>query len=227
MQPTQHPVQVTHQTAPRGGTPTVPQLGLCGLVLGLLAGCATTIRLDNDVRSFPAWGTQLPHAGDAYRFERLPSQAQDAAEQAEIETLAEEVLQDHGWVRVSSNDPTPVRWTVQLQARAATLPHAPWENPPPFGFPQGWLSIELGSRNKSAGVRAPLFLNPPTPYYQREITVVMRNAQNGAVVFETQAAHDGPWRHTVGMWRTLLEAALKDFPQPPQGKRRVAIEVPR
>ncbi len=215
------------EAAPAKRPWTLPVLALCGLVLSVLGGCATTLRLDNDVRSFPAWGTQLPQAGDAYRFERLPSQDQNTIEQTEIETLAEEVLQELGWVRPLPTDPTPVRWTVQLQARAATLPHAPWENPPPFGFPQGWLSLELGNRSKSAGARAPLFMHLPTPYYQREITVVMRNAQNGVVVFETQAAHDGPWRHTATMWRSLLEAALKDFPQPPQGKRRVVLEVPR
>ncbi len=208
--------------------------GLLACVAGvvtvmLLGGCATTLQLDNDVRSFSAWGPQLPQPGDVYRFERLPSQAQNMAEQAAIEGLAEEVLQEHG-LTLQATDAAPastVRWTVQLQARASTLPHAPWENPQPYGPARGWLSLELGTRSKSAGVRAPLFIAPPTPYYLREITVIVRSAQNGTVVFETQAAHDGPWPHTATMWRSLLDAALKDFPTPPQGKRRVITTVPR
>ena len=52
----------------------------------LLAGCASTLRMDNTVQSFSAL-SEVPAAA-SYRYERLPSQRQDPA-QPQLEAMAE------------------------------------------------------------------------------------------------------------------------------------------
>ena len=73
----------------------------------------------------------------------------------------------------------------------------------------------------------PLFPHLTTPYYQREVSLVLRDARSARVVYETQASHDGPWADNPTLWAALLDAALQGFPQAPAGPRRVVIEVPR
>jgi hypothetical protein len=73
----------------------------------------------------------------------------------------------------------------------------------------------------------PMFPRFETPYYQRQVQVVVRHAASGRVVYETRAAHDGRWNSTPGLWTAMLDAALQGFPVPPEGLRQVNIEVPR
>jgi hypothetical protein len=72
-----------------------------------------------------------------------------------------------------------------------------------------------------------MFMHVETPYYQRELSLVIRRADNGQVVYETRAAHDGRWNSTSALWTAMLEAALQGFPAPPGGPRQVNIEIPR
>lgn len=76
-------------------------------------------------------------------------------------------------------------------------------------------------------IYAPLFLRMETPYYKREVSVVIRHAASGRVVYETRAAHDGRWNSSNALWSAMLDAALSNFPTPPAGLRQVNIEVPR
>lgn len=203
----------------------------------LLGGCAGgVIRLENDVRSYADWtasgtGAVLrPAPGDLYRIERRPSQRQDPAPQREaIEALARDALERVG-LRAAP-DPLPAglpapRWSVELGAHSIRLPHAPWDEPyrPAYG-----MSLGIGhvGRHGSIGFGMPLFPAPAVPYYQREVSVVLRDARSGRVVYETSAAHDGPWADSPTLWAALYDAALQGFPQPPAGPRRIVIEVPR
>jgi hypothetical protein len=67
---------------------------------------------------------------------------------------------------------------------------------------------------------------PPNPY-QYEVSLVMRDLRSGQVVYETQAAHSGPWSDGERIVPALMSAALKDFPNPPAKARQVNIEIPR
>ena len=94
---------------------------------------------------------------------------------------------------------------------------------PGFGFP-GRDYVVTGSGQV---IYAPLFLRMETPYYKREVSVIIRHAASGRVVYETRAAHDGRWNSSNPLWTAMLDAALRDFPAPPAGPRQVNIELPR
>jgi hypothetical protein len=203
----------------------------------LLAGCAAGVRLDNEVRSFAAWervGTpgevRLPAAGDRYRFERRPSQRDpgQAQDQGLLESLAQQALAQVGLFADHGPDDgaeTGPRWRVEVSARSVRMPQAPWEQDPWPGFGlvgRGQIVFGRGSL-----LMAPMGMTMASPYYQREITLSIRDRQSQRVVYETQAAHDGPWANSPAMWSALFEAALEGFPIPRPGVRHVPLTVPR
>lgn len=212
------------------------RLGGPSLLAGalLLGGCAGVIRLENEVRSYADWTASAsgmrPAPGDFYRIERRPSQRQDpAAQQEAIEVIARDALERVG-LRAAP-EPLPAglplpRWTVELGARSIRQPYAPWDEP---GRPAFGMSLGIGhvSRHGSIGIGMPLFPAPAVPYYQREVSIVLRDARSARVVYETSASHDGPWADSPTLWAALYDAALQGFPQPPAGPRWVVTEVPR
>lgn len=219
---------------------TAGWLGRRGLALGLLialaalatlGGCAGVMRLDHDVRSFPDWAdTAVPAAGDAYRLERLPSQRGAAPDgpQPQIEAAAEAALSRLGLRRVdsqASDSSAPVRWVVQLEARSTHLPRSPWAASDPWpGFGLPGRDYIVTGQGQVIALPGP-WLSPP--YYERAVALLLREATSGRVVYETRAAHDGPWPDSPELWRALFDAALDGFPQPPAGLRRVVLEIPR
>ncbi len=66
-----------------------------------------------------------------------------------------------------------------------------------------------------------------TPYYRREVHLLVRRLSDSMLVFETRANHDGRWSDDAAVLPAMFEAALRGFPNPPQGLRRVNIEMPR
>ena len=207
-----------------------------------LSGCASVFLVDNQVQSYARWAdrptpsgaaTPIPQAPQVYRFDRLPSQQDQraGAGQDALEKLAAISLAKVGWTQAAAGVTPP--WTVEVSGNTLRLPRAPWESPfdsywgggfgPGFGFP-GRDYVVTGSGQI---VYAPLFLRMETPYYQREVSLVIRHAASGRVVYETRAAHDGRWNSSNPLWTAMLDAALRDFPTPPAGLRLVNIEVPR
>ena len=63
--------------------------------------------------------------------------------------------------------------------------------------------------------------------YRSEVTLVLRDLRSMKIVYESQAKHEGPWPDRTIIYASLFEAALRDFPNPPAGARRVPIEIPR
>lgn len=215
----------TRPGAPRGTRWLAWSLASMALLLG---GCASVIRLENDVNSHTAWpSAATPAPGDRFAFERLPSQreAQAAQEQQTLENLARPALEKVGLK--ATNDGADVRWTVQVSARGVKLPHAPWEDPHDRWPGRGLVGRDYVVTGKGQVVYMPGFMYIPTPYYQREIALLMRDAKTGQVVYESKAAHDGPWHDAPALWTALFDAALQGFPRPPSGPRRVVIDLPR
>ncbi len=207
-----------------------------------LSGCASVFLVDNQVQSYARWAdrptpsgaaTPIPQAPQVYRFDRLPSQQDQraGAGQDALEKLAAISLAKLGWTQAAAGVTPP--WTVEVSGNTLRLPRAPWESPfdsywgggfgPGFGFP-GRDYVVTGSGQI---IYAPLFMHMETPYYQREVSLVIRHAASGRVVYETRAAHDGRWNSSNPLWTAMLDAALRDFPTPPAGLRLVNIEVPR
>lgn len=211
----------------------------------LLGGCASTYRVDNQVESFARWseagsasGHQattpagLPQAPQSYRFERLPSQreGETAARQTHLESLARDVLAPLGWTAVDGSTTSP--WTVQVSANSLRQARSPWDDPWPHFWPMFGVGIgSNGTRFSGQLVWGPMF--PPMfpyndrPHYQRKVSLVVRDAVSGRVVYETRAAHDGLWNDSPELWRAMISAALRDFPAPPAGAREVNVDLPR
>ncbi|MCW5654193.1 DUF4136 domain-containing protein [Hydrogenophaga sp.] len=212
---------------------------LAAVAMVALSGCASVYLVDNQVQSFARWSDRpgasapaaVPQAPQIYRFERLPSQTQGpgVTGQDELENLTALALAKVGWTRAEGMAAAP--WTVQVNAATLRLPRAPWEDPydgwrgfgPGFGIP-GRDYIVTGTGQV---IWAPVFMRMESPYYKRQVSIVVRHAASGQVVYETRAAHDGRWNSSNGLWSAMLDAALRGFPTPPDGLRQVDIEVPR
>lgn len=184
-------------------------LGLAFVATWLLSGCATSYLLDNNVQSFSSL-TALP-AEPSYRFERLPSQ--QAPGQGQLEAMADGALHEAGLRR---DDGNPL-YTVQVSARLDRV-LSPWSSP--------WDGWGMGVRHGGLGfgMGGP-FGRMESPWYHREVSVIIRELASNRVVFETHAVNEGPWMDDNSVFPAMFEAALQGFPQPPAGPRRVDIQV--
>ena len=189
-----------------------------------LTGCASVMLVDNQVQSFPQWPAGAPQKGERFAFDRLPSQRSETPSplQDGLELAVRDALVAWGLQLPSGSE--GVRWLVQVSAGGQRLPRAPWENP--WERPNWSISGGIGGRHGGIALGFPLMI-ADSPYYLREITVVVREAASGRVVYETRAKHDGRWPDSRALWGAMVSAALRDFPQPPAGARQVNIEIPR
>jgi hypothetical protein len=176
-----------------------------------LSGCSGMRLVDSEVRSF-ASAPPVP-AGARYRFERLPSQQANTAAQTQLETLAQQALDKVGLL----HDEAASRYSVQVSFGMRVDRNSPWL-PPENGWALGW--------NPAGGRRTSLIMLAP-PYYWRQVSLTLRDLHTQQVVYETHAAHDGPWSDTAELLPAMLDAALQGFPNPPPGLRRITIESPR
>ncbi len=198
---------------------------LLALAALALAGCATPYRLDNQVQSFSSLAG-VPAGG--YRFERMPLQQSDPA-QPRVEALAQAALARVGLQR---NDAAPAL-AVQAWGRAQRV-SGPWSDPwgAGPGLPgAGWGNLGIGTGphghvGVGIGFGVP-FGGYERPWWRREVGLVMRDLATGQVVYETHAAHDGPWLDPDRALGAMFDAALHGFPTPPAGRRRVDILLPR
>ncbi|RZL94769.1 MAG: DUF4136 domain-containing protein [Variovorax sp.] len=212
------------------------------LAAGLaLTGCATRWVVDSDVKSFSSIGT-MP-AGATYRFERLPSQQATEASQQQLEAMAAAALEQVGLRR---DDANPL-YSALIGARV-TAELSPWADPwfygggpwgyggGPWGYgggPWGYYGRPWGYGGYAGygrgwyggGWYAPF---PPAydPWYAREVSIVLRELPSNRVVYETHARNDGPYTASKDVLPVMFQAALQGFPNPPQGPRRVDIELP-
>ena len=185
------------------------------LLVFLVSGCASTRLIDSEVNSF---ATQVIAPGASYRFERLPSQMADHANQANLERLAEQALAKVGLKRQNA---APLGVQVSAIQRQETYFGESGFN---MGWGLGWVWGHGGLRVGSGGVLFP-GLDSHTSYW-RQVSLIMRNAA-GVVVFESHASHDGIWSDSEAVLAAMLDAALQGFPTPPVGVRQVNIEIPR
>jgi hypothetical protein len=194
------------------------------LLLALLLGGCSGLRLvESQVRTSVPTGAPVIEAGARYRFERLPSQT-DPAETDSVEAVAEAELAEVGLVR---DDAAP-RYSVQLNTRMLAYAVDDWGRP--YNGPRLGGSIMIGTGGVYGGYGSGGLVGmrfPPSTQYRHDATVLLRDLGTGQLVYETSATHEGPWSDRYNILRALLAAALKDFPQPPAGSRRVKVEIPR
>lgn len=180
----------------------------------VLAGCASGPRqITSNVQSYASMaGITLPAT---YRLELLPSQSQQSSF-IKVEAAAEKALQRVGLTR----DPRPdlARLVVQVganasQGRAYHPAYDDWFYGPRFGFGMGWGGPRMGM-----GIH---WMDTPPMVYYRGVKLVLRDQQTQKIVYETSAAYDEVWMDDNLIWNILFDAALTDFPHPPQGSRTV------
>lgn len=183
-------------------------------VTAVLAGCASGPRqITSSVQTYASMaGVKLP---TTYRMELLPSQSQQASF-ARVEAAAEKALQRVGLTR----DPRPdlARLVVQVgatatQGRAYHPAYDDWFYGPRFGWGMGFGGPRMGF-----GMH---WMDTPPLVYYRGVKLVLRDQQTQQIVYETSAAYDEVWMDDNVIWNILFDAALSDFPNPPQGSRTV------
>lgn len=188
-------------------------LGLC-FAVALLTGCASTYLVDTSVQSFSNLAALPPQP--TYRFERLPSQQEPG--QSQLEAMADPALHQAGLRRDDANP----RYAVQVSGRLQpTL--SPWSDPWRWGG--GW-GIGYHRRGLGLGFGGP-WGGLESPWYHREVAIVVRELPSNRVVFESHASNDGPWLDNNTVFPAMFQAAMQGFPNPPQGPRRVDIQVGR
>ena len=187
-------------------------LGCIVLAALLLSGCATGYLLDNDVQSFSSL-TALP-AQPTYRFDRLPSQQSPA--QAQLEAMADAALHNAGLRRDDAN----AHYAVQIGAGLERV-LSPWAGPWDGGW--GWGGWGWGGHHGFGGFGA--FGRMESPWYRRQVDVIIRELPSHRVVFESHATNDGPWLDDASVLPAMFAAALQGFPNPPAGPRRVDIRL--
>lgn len=189
--------------------------GLFALLLlatALLQGCGLPRMIDSDVQSFI--GSEGAVTGVGYRFERLPSQQNLGPQQDRVEAMAEQALSEVGLHR---DDVTP-RYSAQVQMSVGTI-----------ASPQHRRSRAERSmvRTDGVAVSAPPFgLVIEPPWYRHSVQVLLREVGSARVAFESSASFDGPWADSAQLLPVVVRAALRDYPNPPQGLRKVVIELP-
>ena len=176
----------------------------------LMSGCATSYVLDNSVQSFSSL-TALP-AQPTYRFDWLPSQ--QGPEEAKLEAIADGALHKAGLRRDDANP----RYSVQITARVQPVlsPWAsPWDGWGGFGWRRHGFGYGYGSR----------LATMESPWYHREVSVIVRELSPNRVVYETRASNEGPWSSNAMVFPAMFDAAMQGFPNPPPGPRVVNIQV--
>jgi hypothetical protein len=180
-------------------------LGLPLIAAMLLSGCAGGYLLENNVQSFTSL-TAMP-ASPTYRFERLPSQEIGAIR---LESYADAALQKAGLRR----DDASARYTVQLGTRMAQV-LSPWAT--------GWDGWGWGFHRHHRFGRP--FPDWESPWYQREVSVIMRELPSNKVVFESHAVNDGPWLDNAAVFPAMFDAVMAGFPNPPAVPRVVNVQI--
>lgn len=195
---------------------------LLGLAL-LLGGCSGLRLVESQVRATPTAAAGTIESGARYRFERLPSQT-DAVETDSVEAIAEAELAEVGLVR----DDAAARYSVQISTRMESFYVEDWGRPGNGTRFGGSIIIGTGGAVYGPGSTVGMGMRfPPPTQYRHEATVLLRDLATNQVVYETRATHEGPWSDRYNVLRAVLAAALKDFPHPPGGTRRVKVEIPR
>lgn len=184
-------------------------------VAAVLAGCSTMKSTVSDVWSYGSWPTG--RAPGHYVFERLPSQQAQPDTQAQLEEAARGALEHAGFAPAADAGQADV--TVQLGARISRTDRYPWDDPfwwrwggAAWRYP-GWHSgIGMGARFES-------------PYYEREVAVLVRDRRSGAPLYEARASNDANGPPSKAVLAAMFEAALTDFPTPAVSPRRVSVPL--
>lgn len=185
----------------------------------VLTGCAGLRSVTADVSSFGEWPADRQPS--TYAFERLPSQQAQPADSDALEAAARPALEKAGFTPAEPGREPAV--LVQVGAREARTELSPWDDPlwwrGGFGYWRHgpWMSPRWGWG---------LSMHYPSPRYERQVAVLIRDRASGKPLFEARASSEGNLRSDTAMLGALFEAALVDFPRLGVNPRRVTVALP-
>lgn len=184
----------------------------------LLAGCSTVRSVSSDVSSFGEW--PAGRAPGTFAFDRLPSQAAQAAETEALEAAARPALLKAGFVPVAAGASPDV--LVQVGARTERASRGAWDDP--IWWRGGFGYWGRGPwRGTGWGVSTTF---PVSPRYDREVAVLIRDRESGKPLFEARASNEGGGAADRSTLAAMFEAALMDFPKLGVNPRRVVVSPP-
>jgi hypothetical protein len=186
------------------------------LATSALSGCSTLRTVDNEVQSFSNLSAVPAQA--TFRFERLPSQQATPQRVTELEAMAEQALTKAGLRR----DDAGAQYAVQVGARVAREDRVDWPD-------AWWYGGFPNHRFSRLGPWSPAWSSTwlhTTPWFQREVSLILRDLHTGQVVYESHAAQEGSWSDSRRILPAMFAAALSGFPAAPAGVRKVSIELP-
>lgn len=181
----------------------------------LLTGCASVSTLESDVLSFAS--APVSTQAGPFTFERLPSQHQDLNQTLAFEQMAQAALEKRGFTR---NEASP-QFSVQVSAATSD---AVLVYPDPFF---GRFSAAPFGRSRRWHGRVfygPLW--PDSTVHVSRVRLEIRDLRAGTVVYESTATNERSWFDGEKMFPAMFEAALADFPAPPNGVRKVIVKLP-
>ena len=185
----------------------------------VLTGCAGMNTVVGDVSSFASAPADVK-AGN-FRFERLPSQEQDAVHAQALEDMAQKALEKAGFKR---NDGA-AQFSVQVGAWTSEgLEVWPGPSMGRWAWPSRFSHLR------------PWGLNPyPYPFGPRsdrevflsKVRLEIRDIATAKVVFEATATNEESWYRADTVLPALFEAALTGFPTPNPTVHPVTIVMPK
>ena len=181
-----------------------------------LSGCAALNQLNSDVSTFSRWPADRKPA--SYAFERLPSQESRPESQQRLEDAARGAIEAAGFTAAASRNES--EFVVQLGARVNANERSIYDDP--FWWRGGLYYSRHGRGFWGPGFGA---MGYPTPTYEREVAVLIRDRKSGTPLYEARASNDGASPSIDSLLPAMFEAALKDFPNGGVNPRRVTTEI--
>jgi len=186
-----------------------------------LAACAGLNNVESDVSTYSKWPKGRQPA--TYAFERLPSQQAREKEQERLEAAARKAVEASGFK--PAPDPKAADVTVQLGARASRADRSPYDDP--LWWRGGPYYSRFG-RYPYYGPYGPYGMyHFDNPRYDREVVVLIRDAQSGEPLYEARATNDGNTPGGPAVLGAMFQAAMTDFPHTGVNPRRVSVPLPR
>lgn len=181
-----------------------------------LGGCAGLRTVASEVSSFGEW--PAGRAPGSYAFERLPSQQARAADTERLEALARPALAKAGFQPVADGREPDV--LVQVGARSTRTDRGPWDDP--LWWRGGFGSWRYGPW---PGTGWGWSVHTPTPRFEREVAVLIRDRASGKPLFEARATNEGTAQGDEALAGAMFQAALADFPRTGINPRTVRVQV--
>lgn len=178
-----------------------------------LTGCAALNHLPSEVASYGSWPADRKPG--SYAFERLPSQQARAEVQEKLEQAAAPALEAAGFTRAA--DAASADVVVQLGARVTGNERYLYDDP------IWWRGGVFYSRR--GAYFNPFWFGPPTPTYDREVAILIRDRKSGQPLYETRASNDGASPSIESLLPAMFAAAMADFPTPAVSPRRIVTKI--